>query len=699
MNDEILFAEAIALEDFEHQFELIAALAVDDGQRQRVQQLLESHMAFQLQPESQILNQHEEVFQRYLPGHIESDGDGIAEGVKFDKYQLKKKIGEGGMGLVYRARQIYPLDRQVALKLLKPGMDSRKILSRFEHEKQVLQQLSHPGITKIFDAGLQPNGRPFFAMELVEGASSITEFANTNKLDVCSRVELLASVCDIVQHAHQRGVIHRDLKPSNILVEGDVSNSNVKVIDFGIAKTLLPGFDMGRTATHECVGSYEYMSPEHMPWNRQEIDTRSDIYSLGVLLAELLVGDSCLKTSPDEHHAISTVSEAVKRLDKETLAELSAARRVSSRELTRILAGELGWICSKAMSVDKEDRYASVTDFCDDLRRYLAGLPVRAAKTGVVYRTRKFLARNWLLSGVVAMALVCIVSTAVVASVFAYRATNAEREVSLQLAELLEMQTELTAQTQIAKEAHRQSVARNRVIAAEAAFLSAFDEYFELLMVSAKNPEAFQKTRFDQDKCFNVDFLWAPAKNLAVKGDWSWVRSRGILDSYVDSIRLTSLDIQELTSTKHTHFEPDSEGMLKPEQIKELIDLNNERHRLRFQKLVLRELSRKLGKNDPMIAEAIDNCAQECIQQGQYREAAQLLQESINIWNEDDDFPAQRIQAQLFLAFCYEKMGQNLNSKELWSNASSALATSSMPEQDRNALMELKAKLSSNQLR
>jgi tetratricopeptide (TPR) repeat protein len=321
------------------------------------------------------------------------------------RYKLLEDIGEGGMGTVWVAEQTQPVRRKVALKLIKAGMDSHAVLARFEAERQALALMDHPNIAKVLDGGATEAGRPFFVMEYIKGLP-ITDYCEATRLSVPERLQLFVQVCTAVQHAHQKGIIHRDLKPSNILVAPYDDKPVPKVIDFGLAKALHQSLTERTLHTaHETVlGTPLYMSPEQAQLNNLDVDTRSDIYSLGVLLYELLTG-----TTPLEKRRFKDAAwEEVKRLIREeepprpsarlsstdTLPSLAAGRQTEPARLTKLVRGELDWIVMKALEKDRGRRYETANGFAADVQRHLAGEPVQAAPPGAAYRLRKFVKRH-----------------------------------------------------------------------------------------------------------------------------------------------------------------------------------------------------------------------------------------------------------------------------------------------------------------
>jgi non-specific serine/threonine protein kinase/serine/threonine-protein kinase len=324
---------------------------------------------------------------------------------RIGRYTLIRPLGEGGMGTVYLAEQTLPVERRVALKVIKLGMDTREVVMRFEAERQALAVMDHPGIARVFDGGATDTGRPFFVMEFVQG-DPITQFCDRNRLSIPERVVLFVDVCRAVQHAHQKGIVHRDLKPSNVLVARQDGRPVAKIIDFGIAKAIEKPLTDHTFATGagQFVGTPAYMSPEQLGLTGQDVDTRADIYSLGVLLYELLAGARPFE--PRELETGATLADAIRlaeaarpsarlaEVDGDTRHRITQSRQTDAAALQRVLARDLDWIALKAIEKDRSRRYDTANSLAMELQRYLNNEPVNARPPSRSYRMRKFVARH-----------------------------------------------------------------------------------------------------------------------------------------------------------------------------------------------------------------------------------------------------------------------------------------------------------------
>jgi tetratricopeptide (TPR) repeat protein len=435
MNEEALFLAALEKSDPDERKKLLDdACAGNAGLRVRVDALLTAYLAGKdkLEPPAEATG-------AFSPSA--SVGTIVA-----GRYKLLEEIGEGGMGAVWVAEQTEPVRRKVALKLIKPGMDSKSVLARFEAERQALAMMDHPNIAKVLDGGIagEPGalatggGRPFFVMEYVKGVP-ITEYCDATRLSVSDRLQLFVQVCQAVQHAHQKGIIHRDLKPSNILVAPYDDRPVPKVIDFGLAKAMhQPLTDRTLHTAHEAVlGTPRYMSPEQAQLNNLDVDTRSDIYSLGVLLYELLTGTTPLEAQRYKEAAWDEVRRIIReeepprpsiRLSStNTLPSLAACRQTEPANLTRQVRGELDWIVMKSLEKDRNRRYETANGFAMDIQRYLAGEAVLAVPPSVGYRLRKYV-RKHRVALVTAAAFALALKAGILVSIWqASRATVAEQ--------------------------------------------------------------------------------------------------------------------------------------------------------------------------------------------------------------------------------------------------------------------------------
>ncbi len=364
-------------------------------------------------------------------------------GGQIGPYKLLRILGEGGMGIVYLAEQIKPVRRRVALKIIKPGMDSKQVIARFEAERQALALLDHPNVAHVYDAGTTEAGRPYFAMEYVQGIP-ITEHCDHQKLTIEERLKLFVQVCEAIQHAHQKGIIHRDIKPSNIQVCIQGEQAIPKVIDFGVAKALSQPLTERTLVTEQgqLIGTPEYISPEQAEMTNQDVDTRSDIYSLGVLLYELLTGTLPFESqmlrrgSLEQMRAVlreeepKTPSTRVSSLDRETSTKLAKCSQSDPATLRRKLRGDLDWITLKAMEKDRMRRYQTAHALAEDIERHLNNEPVSAGRPGTLYRFHKLVRRNKGVFAAVAVVAAVLVLGALASTWQAIRAIQAEREQS-----------------------------------------------------------------------------------------------------------------------------------------------------------------------------------------------------------------------------------------------------------------------------
>ena len=387
------------------------ACAADADLRRRVDALLRAHEAASGFLQGPGGSTFEATIDRTLKPEAEPAIDVIQHldetlETMIGPYKLREKIGEGGMGVVYIAEQEKPVRRRVALKIIKPGMDTAQVVARFEAERQALAMMDHPSIAKVFDAGATGAGRPYFVMELVKGVP-ITEYCDTVHLNPKERLELFIPVCQAIQHAHQKGIIHRDVKPSNVLIAMQDGKPVPKVIDFGIAKATAQRLTEKSLFTQHgtIVGTLEYMSPEQAEMSALDVDTRTDVYALGVLLYELLTGTTPLERARLRHSGYAEILKRIREEEppkpstrltdsSESLASVAVLRRTDPARLARTVRGDLDWIVMKALEKDRTRRYETANGFARDIQRHLDGDAVEACPPSARYRLGKFARRH-----------------------------------------------------------------------------------------------------------------------------------------------------------------------------------------------------------------------------------------------------------------------------------------------------------------
>jgi eukaryotic-like serine/threonine-protein kinase len=456
-----------------------------------------------------------------VPKAIEPEASALKEDLKIEdgRFKLLQRIGEGGCGVVYMAEQEKPIRRRVALKVIKLGMDTKSVVARFEAERQALALMDHPNIARVFEAGATGTGRPYFVMELVKGIR-ITDYCDENQLDTQERLTLFCQVCSAIQHAHQKGIIHRDIKPSNILVTLHDGVAVPKVIDFGIAKAM-----EGRltdqtlfTAYEQFIGTPAYMSPEQAVISGLDVDTRSDIYSLGVLLYELLTGRTPFETKElmkeglDEWRQTlrdkqpKRPSIVVSTLQGSERQLIAGHRRSAVPQLISTLKGDLDWIVMKTLEKDRQRRYETANGLAMDIKRYLNKEPIVARPPSRYYRLQKLMQRNWIVFAAGGAVVTALVVGLGVSTIMYFKAREAERR-QMELREL--------AQQAQAKEEVLQREAEARAKMSEAALLASQGEYEQAARLLGAAPGFPSKPSLDAVAAFR-----AAGEYLACQGKW-----------------------------------------------------------------------------------------------------------------------------------------------------------------------------------
>lgn len=408
LSERSIFLEAIEFDDASRRSEFVKKVCGDNLElRASVEELLAAHESSDYMLDRQLVAGHPiDTSPALSLSQVQSDVTTEHVGTLVGSFRLMEQIGEGGFGLVFVAQQEHPVKRKVALKIIKPGTFSKEVIARFELERQALAMMDHPNIAQVFDAGVTEDGRPYFVMELVRGLP-ITEYCDNYQLGLEDRVRLFQDVCAAVQHAHQKGIIHRDLKPSNVMVTLHDDKAIVKVIDFGVAKAMSDDLTERTIYTrfYSMIGTPLYMSPEQAQMSGLDVDTRSDIYSLGVMLYELLVG-----TTPFERERLSSAGfDELRQIIREEdppipshrvstlgnrLTTVAVARRTQPSRLQSAIRGDLDWIVMNAMEKDRNRRNESAASLASDLRRFLDQQPIDARPPSTLYQLAKFTRRH-----------------------------------------------------------------------------------------------------------------------------------------------------------------------------------------------------------------------------------------------------------------------------------------------------------------
>jgi eukaryotic-like serine/threonine-protein kinase len=583
-------------------------------------------------------------------------------GTVIGHYKLMEQIGEGGFGLVFVAEQTEPVRRKVALKIIKPGMDSKAVIARFEAERQALALMDHPNIARVLDAGATESGRPYFVMELVRGIP-ITEYCDQNQLTPNERLQLFIDVCHAIQHAHQKGIIHRDVKPSNVLVTSHDGKPVAKVIDFGVAKAIHQHLTERTIYTNfaQMIGTPLYMSPEQAEMSGLDIDTRSDIYSLGVLLYELLTGSTPLEkkrfaaAAYDEMRRIIREEEPPKPSQRlstcDTLPSLAANRKTEPAKLSRMLKGELDWVVMKALEKDRTRRYETANGLARDIQRYLADEVVEARPPSTGYRLRKFAGKNRAALTTAAAIAVLLVAGVAVSTWQAVRATRAER-IALEarqaeaeraegerLAKLDAQANEKLAGERLVQVEDERKKAETAKVEAQAkeAEANAVVKFFQDQVFAAARPkgqdgglgkevslrDAIAASEPVLDKSFTAQPLVEARLRMAL----------GLTFSYLAEHEQARSQFERARGLYVRHLGPDHQDTLRSTYslANSYADLNHQAEALKLREEVLAMQKRVLPKDHPDTLKTMMNLASSYAIQNRHAEALELFEEVLEI--------------------------------------------------------------------
>ena len=616
LREQEIFLEALEIQSPIERLDYVYQACADNvNLRNRVQQLLD------LQAGDSFILDRQVTLDR--DGNIFSGEDQAADltGQTIGRYHLVRLLGSGGMGDVYLAEQKSPIRRRVAVKVIKLGLDTKSFIARFAAERQALAVMDHRGITKVFDAGATKTGRPFFAMELVSG-DPITVFCDDQRLSIDQRLAIFRELCNSIQHAHQKGLIHRDLKPSNILVTKRDGEFLSKVIDFGVSKAT-HGRVTGETDLTKhafMIGTPEYMSPEQTDTQGNDQDIRTDVYSLGAILFELLTGSTPFELEDLKSKNVFSIREIIQtrsiempssRLSKlvDNKPQVFRDRGLTQKELQAELKGNLDAITLKCLSKDRAERYGSVAELAADLDRHLAGDPIATLRQPVlVYCRRQFRKHKWLL---IASATFAAVLVAV--SISSMRAASRANRLASQAIEAESLSKQRFKELVHARQNAQLEKARSR----------SFEKQFKALARQVRNEEAYLRAIADFDR-YRQDVR----KDIAIS---KWLRNQ-----------LPKKEIGDLLP-----ISPSGDA-----QSGDMVFLN----------LILERQRESFGGTDPLVANTLDLLGEKYLNSKKFDDAITRLQESLYIHTENDRESEDRVRTMILLTRALKLAGRDVES-------------------------------------
>ena len=616
LREQEIFLEALEIQSPIERLDYVYQACADNvNLRNRVQQLLD------LQAGDSFILDRQVTLDR--DGNIFSGEDQAADltGQTIGRYHLVRLLGSGGMGDVYLAEQKSPIRRRVAVKVIKLGLDTKSFIARFAAERQALAVMDHRGITKVFDAGATKTGRPFFAMELVSG-DPITVFCDDQRLSIDQRLAIFRELCNSIQHAHQKGLIHRDLKPSNILVTKRDGEFLSKVIDFGVSKAT-HGRVTGETDLTKhafMIGTPEYMSPEQTDTQGNDQDIRTDVYSLGAILFELLTGSTPFELEDLKSKNVFSIREIIQtrsiempssRLSKlvDNKPQVFRDRGLTQKELQAELKGNLDAITLKCLSKDRAERYGSVAELAADLDRHLAGDPIATLRQPVlVYCRRQFRKHKWLL-----IASATFAAVLVSVSISSMRAASRANRLASQAIEAESLSKQRFKELVHARQNAQLEKARSR----------SFEKQFKALARQVRNEEAYLRAIADFDR-YRQDVR----KDIAIS---KWLRNQ-----------LPKKEIGDLLP-----ISPSGDA-----QSGDMVFLN----------LILERQRESFGGTDPLVANTLDLLGEKYLNSKKFDDAITRLQESLYIHTENDRESEDRVRTMILLTRALKLAGRDVES-------------------------------------